>query len=279
MAARRVVRFRQHHDPAIGALVAAGQILHKAAAASAAVHDRVLEDFALVYLLEGEGTYEDAKNGRVDLRSGDVITLFPEFAHSYYNRADQKWSESWLVFQGDIFRQLEHEGLIRRNRPVLSPGLDPGLVAAFDRLIRDFGQRDRPSDALASARIHLLLADIVERHNRRHDPDETMTRARVMLEERLDENVDPAVVARALNLGYENFRKQFTRDVGMPPARYRMLRRIDYAKSLLVNGDLSVNEIADRLGYCDVYFFSRQFKQVTKQSPAAFRRNFLAGKS
>jgi AraC-like DNA-binding protein len=130
---------------------------------------------------------------------------------------------------------------------------------------------------VTSARIHLLLADIVERHHKKHDGDEIMARARAMLEERLDEAVDAQDVAHALNIGYENFRKQFARAVGMPPARYRMLRRIDYAKSLLVNGDLPVNEIAQRLGYCDMYFFSRQFKQVTKQSPVAFRRDFLAG--
>jgi AraC-like DNA-binding protein len=277
MVKNRVVRFRQHHDPCVGALVAAGHIYQKAASSVEAVYDRVLEDFAVVYLLEGGGFYRDDLNGDIELRSGDVITLFPDLAHSYGNRPGQKWSEAWLVFQGDLFRQLEREGLLKRNRPVLSPGLDPSLVAAFDRLIREFDQRVRPSDAVASARIHLLLADIVERHNRRHDPGEIMGRARAMLEERLDEAVDAKDVARALGIGYEHFRKQFTRAVGMPPARYRMLRRIDYAKSLLVNGDQPVSDIAQRLGYCDVYFFSRQFKKMTRQSPAAFRKNFNAG--
>jgi len=33
-------------------------------------------------------------------------------------------------------------------------------------------------------------------------------------------------------------------------------------------------EIADRLGWCDQYFVSRQFKQVTGQTPAAFRGDY-----
>ena len=75
----------------------------------------------------------------------------------------------------------------------------------------------------------------------------------------------------AFHLSPERFRKKFAAAVGVPPARYRMLRRMDRAKALLVETELSVKEIAYRLNFFDPYFFSRQFKQVTGQAPTDFR--------
>ena len=43
------------------------------------------------------------------------------------------------------------------------------------------------------------------------------------------------------------------------------------ARMLLTESGNSIGWIADRLGYRDVYFFSRQFKRFHGKSPTAFR--------
>ena len=44
------------------------------------------------------------------------------------------------------------------------------------------------------------------------------------------------------------------------------------AKRLLLNPELSVNEIANRLGFEDYSYFSRLFKQKTNETPSSFRK-------
>jgi hypothetical protein len=44
---------------------------------------RVLGSYAIVYLLNGGGRYEDARGCRKEVRAGDMILLFPELAHHY----------------------------------------------------------------------------------------------------------------------------------------------------------------------------------------------------
>lgn len=58
---------------------------------------------------------------------------------------------------------------------------------------------------------------------------------------------------------------------GVTPQVYRVQHRIRLAQQLLKESSLSVSEIADHLGYSDVFFFSRQFKTYTGLSPRHFR--------
>ena len=51
-----------------------------------------------------------------------------------------------------------------------------------------------------------------------------------------------------------------------------ILQKIEKAKELLVYDELTLTEIAYRLGYSSVAHLSRQFKQVTGLTPTAFKK-------
>ena len=57
----------------------------------------------------------------------------------------------------------------------------------------------------------------------------------------------------------------------LTPHQYRLLRKIELAKGLLVASGESVTGIARRLGYRDAFYFCRQFKRFTGLSPGQFR--------
>ena len=255
-----------------GALTAAGHLFAKPK--EHICWWRTLPDYALVYVHGGGGGYQDKENGEIKIVAGNMIVLFPGMAHSYWPAPE--WHESFLVFQGNVFEQLERDGLISRSSPVLNPGLAPSLIASFNRLIRDFLEHELPSDAVLTARIHLLMAEVVDLHrsqSRVSEKENFSRAAAALLEQHLDTELDLGVVARQFHLSYERFRKRFAAEVGVSPARYRMLRRIDLAKTLLAENELPIKAIAEQLGYCDLYFFCRQFKQLAGQTPAAFRRS------
>ena len=48
--------------------------------------------------------------------------------------------------------------------------------------------------------------------------------------------------------------------------------RIQQAKLLLVDGDLKVYEVAERVGFQSLPHFNRVFKQMTGQSPNEYRK-------
>jgi AraC-like DNA-binding protein len=141
-------------------------------------------------------------------------------------------------------------------------------------LIQDFSRERAPDPAALSARVHLLLAELAAGHRDASGGAESFaSRACALIEENLAESCDLRAVARRLNMGYERFRKRFAQEVGLPPAKFRVRRRIDRAKTLLAEGRWPLKVVAERLGYCDLYFFCRQFKQETGMTPGEFRRS------
>lgn len=54
--------------------------------------------------------------------------------------------------------------------------------------------------------------------------------------------------------------------------KYVILKKIDYVKELLLENELSLSEIAFKLGYSNVAHLSNQFKKTTGFSPSSFTK-------
>jgi AraC family transcriptional regulator len=72
-----------------------------------------------------------------------------------------------------------------------------------------------------------------------------------------------------------HFARAFKAAVGQSPHRYVSERRLEHAKTLLVQGDRSLVDIALALNFSCQANFTRSFRQVTGQTPGQYRRNFL----
>lgn len=78
------------------------------------------------------------------------------------------------------------------------------------------------------------------------------------------------LAARA-GLSPRYFSIKFKELTGSPVQSYIIKCRIDRARHLLLHAGMNVTEVADALGYRDIFFFSRQFKQYTGKSPSEIR--------
>jgi AraC-like DNA-binding protein len=88
----------------------------------------------------------------------------------------------------------------------------------------------------------------------------------------------PSVKELAREFGYStgHFSKIFKEVTGQTPELYGVHTRIHRAHRLLQETALSIGEIATMLGYRDIYFFSKQFKQFTRLSPLQHRQKHRA---
>ena len=79
-------------------------------------------------------------------------------------------------------------------------------------------------------------------------------------------------LARALGKDYGTLSKLFSEATGTTVEKYVIAQKIERAKELLTYGELTLNEIADRLGYSSTAYLSAQFKSVTGLTPTQFRQ-------
>ena len=79
-------------------------------------------------------------------------------------------------------------------------------------------------------------------------------------------------LAREANLSRSAFFDRFSRTVGLPPMEYLLAWRMAVAKDLLRGHDLSISEVADRVGYGSASTFSNAFGRYVGSAPSRFAR-------
>lgn len=78
-------------------------------------------------------------------------------------------------------------------------------------------------------------------------------------------------LARVSGVSEAHFARSFKEAFGLPPHRYLLTVRIERAKALLRDTDLSISEIAFVTGHKSVGTFGRTFRDVTGESPGDLR--------
>lgn len=101
-------------------------------------------------------------------------------------------------------------------------------------------------------------------HRVRETLDQTIT----------DPHSDVGVCALLARMGYsyEHLARVFRGQYGLSPVGYLHSIRIERAKHLLWQTELTVAAVADKVGYSDSVYFTRLFKRHTGISPARFRQ-------
>lgn len=77
--------------------------------------------------------------------------------------------------------------------------------------------------------------------------------------------------AKICAMSVSGFSHKFKRILGVAPKKYFMNIKIDTSKELLRFTNLSIKEIANKVGFENSLYFSRLFKQETNLSPSEYR--------
>jgi AraC-like DNA-binding protein len=86
-------------------------------------------------------------------------------------------------------------------------------------------------------------------------------------------------LADKLNYTYSHLSNIFSESTYSSIENYIILRKVDFAKDLLNDTDLTLTEIAFKLNYSSVAHLSGQFKKMTGLTPSTFRRIMKRKKS
>lgn len=80
-----------------------------------------------------------------------------------------------------------------------------------------------------------------------------------------------AFLSEKLHYDYNYLSHLFSETEGITIEKYFIAQKIEKIKELLIYDELTLSEIADRLGYSSVAYLSNQFKKETGLSPTFFK--------
>lgn len=236
---------------------------------------RVLKEFQLVYIIEGEGVLETRSGGIFPIKGGMMFVLFPGEWHTYYPNYKTGWNQYWIGFDGVDIESWMISEYCSKESPVFKVGINNEIVALFRKAIevaneeRDLYQR--VLGGLVNYLIGLMCSIDKNISVKSDDFSSKIEYACVLMQELIDQSVSMQDIARKSGMGYSLFRKLFKEQMHHAPAQYFQNLKIQKAIELLTSTAMPIKEIAYRLNFETPAYFSAQFKKQTGKSPSEYR--------
>lgn len=240
---------------------------------------RILPEYQLLYIIEGEGIFHSRTVPEAHLREGDFFLLFPGEWHSYHPTGPNGWKKYWIGFKGENMDDRVRANFLSPTKPIYHVGYSADIVSLYKRAYDAALEEAAYSQQMMAGIVNHLIGMMyslernieLKSHNQAHV--DVINKARLRIRESLESPLTIQQVAEELGVSYSNFRKLFKEHTGLSPAIYQQDLKLQHAKELLSTTDMSVKEIAYRLNFDSPDYFSAKFKAKTGRKPSDLRNS------
>lgn len=130
-----------------------------------------------------------------------------------------------------------------------------------------------------ASRTATISGDVLKEYLPDNSSDVRIQHALCLLKQNMDRPLRVGDIAQSVLLSKSHFAYLFRRETASSPARLLKRLRLLAAQHMLEASDLSVKEIAARVGLSDISHFVRDFQSSFGLSPARYRKMLQAPSS
>ncbi|NCD10686.1 MAG: AraC family transcriptional regulator [Negativicutes bacterium] len=236
---------------------------------------RILSEYQLVYISKGKGYFTSESTKRITISKGQIILLFPGQWHTYAPSKETGWNEYYIGFQGKIIDHIISHGFFRLDNQIIDVGVNEDLVNLFSTAIK-IAKDDKigSQQNLAGIVFNIMGTILSLAQNKNFETKESaqkIERAKVIMFENIQKNIDIKEIAANLGISYSLFRKVFKEYTGYAPANYFQELKLRKAKELLSETNHSIKQIAYELNFSSYEYFLSFFKKKVSMTPMEYR--------
>lgn len=132
--------------------------------------------------------------------------------------------------------------------------------------------QSRRWDRVVSCRIRIMqmYLEIIKECENKHKYSKDISLALEYIHGNFKRNFSGKEIADYISMSVSGLRAKFTKQTGYTIVGYRNMLRISAACEMLESGQFNITEIAEELGFCDVYHFSKIFKENMGCAPTKY---------
>jgi AraC-like DNA-binding protein len=245
--------------------------------------------FEFHYMVQGSVLWR-IDGATYPLKEGEISWTPPDLEHE---SVDTYHAEHHMLWLGVKLEQLGPEGaeLARKLRALACKHMyvfpaprDVELVLRCV-LLQIVEQRGRMSDACAQyLRIFAtVLLQAVEALEKGGEPRDArpycypVVKALRYMKDHLDERIPLEVLARIAGMGKSQLSSRFLEEVGESPAAYHLQQRLEAAREVLMNPEMTVTQVALEFGFSSSQHFTRAFGEAFGMAPLSWQRVHASG--
>lgn len=229
--------------------------------------DRIDDGF--IFVLEGDGTYSD-KSGEYKLKKHSVMLLQKGDKYSI------KSGKNGLVYLTTAFN-LHPQNAFRESGlpPCTDTEKHPYILKQALEILKVWEKRSQWYLMETRIKIEQLILDLINCLNNNEISLQFKGRlepALSYINQNYDKPIKNEILADLCNLSVTHFRRLFSEQIGKSPLQYREAVRVHWAIKQLESRMFTISEIAERLGYSDIYHFSKVIKKHTGNPPSFYKK-------
>lgn len=236
---------------------------------------RVINEYQIVYIIEGQGTLMTASGGRFNIHGGDLFLLFPGEWHTYQPNEKTGWKEYWIGFCGINIDNRVSAGFFSKETPLYRIGYNETMVTLFKEAIETAQRQEKHFQQLLAGIVNYMHGLIFTTDENKKLKDgrfhEIVEKSRQYMHENIENTIEIPAIAKHLNISYSTFRHIFKQYTGIAPSQYYLNLKIQRAKDMLRSTDVSIKEISYILHFDTPEYFTKLFKLKTGLAPSQFR--------
>jgi len=234
------------------------------------------KDYLLLYIAEGR-CFVTINGETTEAPKGSVIVYLPGQPQEYSFFPEDCPISYYIHFTGSECEHLMRDtGLYEKN--IYYIGKSHTLEVLFDTLIGEYKQKLK----FGTHRMNGILLEIISVIGRKNaymlsgssDTNKRFENVCEYIHNNFSKNLTLEELATKCNLSESRFSHLFTELFGKSPKQYIMNVRMENAKELLLDSDMSILEIGSAVGFDDQNYFSRIFKKHCGMSPNEFRNEY-----
>ena len=209
-----------------------------------------------------------------ELHRNQLVLLPAHEPHKYRNDPNDPMGKVWLEFYGanttDLIRHL-----IGLHGPVLEGPLFPDICAQVCLIQQRLMVNSYYQPSLEIYRVLLSMlqySEVSSPLQLTEDSAMNFLLVEAYINAHMSRKIANAELADLCGISLQHFIKQFKEHYHQTPQEYIMNQRIKKAQYTLVQTNLSIDSIAESLGFCNTSHFIRRFSEATGLSPVKYRK-------
>lgn len=233
-------------------------------------------DYHILYIAQGCCEAE-LKGRKVILKEGSMILYLPGEKQSYCFKAADKPVSCYLHFTGTGCMEILKECGFGEKQ-IITPGKSAVLYTIFKKIVNEKYQKKPMFEKMINACLMEFFVELCRITKLKSMSDEKSEIIDRVCEEMLanySEQKEVSFYADMCFLSVGRFHKVFKSHTGMTPIEYINNIRVSRAKELLINTDMRMSEIAEKVGFSEQNYFSRIFKKHTGLSPKKYASQYF----
>jgi len=196
-----------------------------------------------------------------------------DYTQAYNHTSDYLIPCPPTVFQPhNAHDQIHFSDAPALNQPFFHPNVK-FLEPEISEIIKEFQVKKIFFREKNSVQFKSLLIDLARHLQLGNVHNETVQQVIQYIEHHPTGRISNAQIGTDLNYNPNYLNKLMIQHTGMTLHQYVLQSRLEYAMTLLLTTDRSVNDIALELGFYSLSHFSNYFKKQTGTAPVLYRRS------